>query len=60
MQYMRDFGSNMKTLFDFDIGLEMTWTQGRIIKGSLRIRVEDKDVEEEECDELVLARSDDL
>ena len=29
--------------------------QGRIIRGSLRIRIEEKDLEED-CDELVLAR----
>ena len=29
--------------------------QGRIIRGSLRMRIEEKDLEED-CDELVLAR----
>ena len=41
--------------FNFYVGLEITLTQGHIIKGSLRIRVEDKEVAEE-CNELVLAR----
>ena len=45
----------LKNPFYFDVGLEITSTQGHIIKGSLRIRVENKEVEEE-CDELVLAR----
>ena len=39
----------------FFIEVEITVTQGHIIKGSLRIRVEDKEVAEE-CNELVLAR----
>ena len=37
--------------FNFYVGLEITLTQGHFIKGSLRIRVEDKEVEE-----LVLVR----
>ena len=37
--------------FNFYVGLEITFTQGHIIKGSLRIGVEDREVEE-----LVLVR----
>ena len=41
--------------FRFLVYFLFTVTQGHIIKGSLRIRVEDKEVEEE-SNELVLAR----
>ena len=56
--FLRFFGSFfcfLKIKFYSDECLEITLTQGHIIKGSLRIRVEEKEVEEE-CDELVLDR----
>ena len=54
-QYGRKKDSVLQVLGLFFIEVEITVTQGHIIKGSLRIRVEDKEVAEE-CNELVLAR----